>query len=404
MTAWAVDLVDEAIIGALARPGRAALTAAGTTLGIAALVATVGVARTAGGQVLERFDELTATSVTLSATEEAMSRDDHQLWPIPWAADARLEGLRGVRAAGSLSELDHRTHFVRTVWLQDPTGESDHEIPLVGASPGLLGAVRGVLATGRWFDRGHDDRSDRVAVLGPGAARRLRIDRVSQQPMISIGDESFAVIGILRDVDRQAILLNAVIVPEGTARADFGLRGPEQFIVDTAIGAAQLIGRQGPIALAPNEPGAVRAQVPADLGAARRGVETDINSMFMVLGMVSLIIGALGIANVTLVSVFERTGEIGLRRALGASRAAIVVQVLFESAFIGSLGGVVGAAVGIVAVVATAAAREWTPLLDVGLAIAAPGLGLLVGVVAGLYPSWKAGAIEPASAVRAGVA
>jgi putative ABC transport system permease protein len=129
-------------------------------------------------------------------------------------------------------------------------------------------------------------------------------------------------------------------------------------------------------------------------------VQGDVNGLFLILGLVSLVVGASGIANVTLVTVLERVGEIGLRRALGASRRQVAGQFLLESTAVGLLGGVVGAVFGMVVVVAVSAVREWTPVLDVRLALGAPVAGALVGLLAGLYPSLRASRMEPVEALR----
>ncbi len=125
-----------------------------------------------------------------------------------------------------------------------------------------------------------------------------------------------------------------------------------------------------------------------------------MNALFLVLGGVSLLVGAIGIANVTLVSVLDRTGEIGLRRALGAGRLHVATQFLFESAALGAFAGLLGTSFGILTIVAVSANREWTPVLDAWLPFAAPALGAVVGLIAGSYPAWKASATEPIAALR----
>ena len=122
--------------------------------------------------------------------------------------------------------------------------------------------------------------------------------------------------------------------------------------------------------------------------------------MFLLLAIVSLVVGAIGIANVTLVTVMERTGEIGLRRAVGARRRHIAIQFLGESAVIGLVGGVIGASIGLIIVVSVSAIKNWTPVLDPWMPLAAPLLGAVVGLVAGLYPAIRAARLEPVEALR----
>ena len=235
---------------------------------------------------------------------------------------------------------------------------------VVAVSPGTLEAFLAELKTGRFYDEGHSDRADPIALLGRSAAQRLNIDRVSHQPAIFIGEQAFIVAGIIDELAQEPRLLDAVVIPNGTARKLFGLSGIDEVHVRTELGAAQLIAEQAPIALYPNEPGRLRVQAPADPASLISGVEEDVDALFLVLGGVSLLIGAIGIANVTLVSVLERVGEIGLRRSLGAARRHIAYQFLIESAGMGFLGGVIGASVGVLVIVGVAASRTWTPVLE----------------------------------------
>src|SRR6185437_8864052 len=246
----------------------------------------------------------------------------------------------------------------------DPLNQSAFRLSVRAASPDAFRAVRAALNTGRLYDKGHSDRADRVAVLGPDAAMRLGIHDLDRLPAISIGDQLYLVMGILRDVARRPELLASVIIPEGTARRDFALPGPTTLVVETRIGAAYMIAQQAPLALRPDDPRILRVQVPQEPKRVRDEVQTDLDMMFILLGGLSLVVGALGIANITLVGVMERTGEIALRRAIGATRGHIAIQFLLESASIGLVGGIIGASLGVFIVVGVAAYQVWSPVLD----------------------------------------
>jgi macrolide transport system ATP-binding/permease protein len=395
------DLLREAAAGLLARPGRVALTVLGTVIGVGALVATIGLSKTAGNQIVGRFSEVAATDVVVTPVPGALGGNAASE-AIPWDAETRLRRLNGVAEAGTLSDVAVRGALVRSVPINDPLGQTDVQLPVKAASPGLWRAVRAQLTAGRFPDAGHSARADRTAVLGMNAARRLGITNVDQQPAIFIGDRLYQVSGLVASVERQPALIGSVTIPNGTARREFGLAAPASVQVETDIGAVEVVARQAPKALSPTDPALLRVAAPPDPKTLRAGVENDLNALFLLLGGVSLLVGALGIANVTLVSVLERVGEIGLRRALGAARRHIAAQFLVESAVMGLLGGIVGASLGILVVVAVSASRTWTPVLDPWVPLAAPLAGALIGLLSGAYPSLRAAVMEPVDALRSG--
>ena len=397
------DLIVEASAGIGARPSRLIMTTAGTVLGIASLVVTIGFAQTAAGQIARQFDAVAATQVIIEPGETRTANGGTIATSrLPWDSEARVERLAGVEGAGLVASVNIKTATVTAVPVNDPSAPATLGPPVMAASPGLLAAVRGTVVTGRFFDAGHDSRADRVVVLGARAAETLGINRVDSQPSIFIGDHSYTVLGIIDGVERRSDLLDAVIMPMGTARADFGLGGAEELQIQIEIGAGALVARQAPIALDPNAPENFTVVAPTGKSGLQENVQADVNIVFLILGFIALLAGGLGIANVTLLSVMERVGEIGLRRSLGATTRNIAWQFIVESAVIGLLGGLVGSAVGTFAVVIVSLVQGWTPILDIWLVLGSALLGAVVGLLAGLYPALRASRIEPVTALRGG--
>lgn len=395
----AQDLLVESFAGLFSRPLRMALTVLGTVIGIAALVATLGLSRTAGNQIIARFDALAATELTVSPiTVDA----DAPASALPWDSVDRTLRLEGVESAGTMTDIDVGKALVTASPMSDPQRLTRFKMSIVAASPELFETVRARLRTGLLLDEGHSLRADRVALLGPNAAEELGISSVDHLPAISVGDDVFLVVGILDSVQSKHRLLSSVIIPEGTARRVYDVQAPGALVIRTAVGAAALISQQVTLALRPENPKGFVVASPEERQAARAGVRSDLELLFLMLGGVSLLVGALGIANVTLVSVMERVGEIGLRRSLGATRRHIAAQFLLESATVGFLGGVLGASLGMIVVVAVAGHQTWTPVVDPLLPVLAPLLGGVTGLLAGAYPAIRAASLEPVEALRAG--
>lgn len=394
------DLVHESLEGVGSRPSRLFITLFGTVLGIASLVATLGLAQTTAGQIAQNFDMIASTRVTIEPGKTDGPRNSERTTnAIPWDAVERVEPLVGVDSATIYSVVPGDPE-VKAVQITDPSESAVASPPVIAGSPEMAQVMAAQIQTGRFFDSGHYRRSDKVAVLGNGAAQKLGVNRVSGQPAIFINGDAYAVIGIIDQVGQRANLLNSVIVPASTARDFLGLKGIDSLDIAIDLGAGQVVAHQAPIALNPNSPDGYKVKAPAPLSQLQGQVEGSINVLFMAIGLVALLAGGVGIANVTLLSVSERRGEIGLRRALGAKTKQIGQQFMLESLTTGVLGGLIGVAVGLFAIVGFSLLKQWTPVIAPWIPLAGVFLGALVGLIAGSYPAIKAARIEPVDALR----
>ena len=393
------DLVSETLAGLLQRPGRSVLTALGTVLGIGGFVAIVGLSQTASGQIGSTFNRLDATQVTVADT--AAAKASSPTLDFPAGADALAGRIHGVIAAGVWWNVSFKHAAVSS---RPPSATSTQlGLPVAATTPGALEASGATLSSGVLLNRFDESRSQQVAVIGAAAAAQLGISDLASQPAIFIQGQPFTVIGIIASDPRIPQLDFGVSVPASTALRLWGrpaTSSAAQMLIHTRLGAAQVVAKQVPIALRPDDPQLLTATAPVSPTGLQHSVTASLNTLFLALAGIALIVGMIGIANTTLVAVLERVAEIGLRRALGARPVHIAAQFLAESTALGLFGGLIGASLGVVAVIAVTLYHHWTALLDPRLVLAAPLAGAVIGLLAGLYPALRAGTIEPADALR----
>lgn len=389
-----VDLFVEAFTAVSQRPTRTLLTALGTILGVGAFVTTTGLADTARAQVSSRFDALKATEVRIQDAAPDGSN------PFPDDVDRRLEVLNGVNHAGLYFTVPDNDNLQARATASRPTGTTTQPIPVIAATPGAVKAARPILLTGRLYDAFHQDRGERVALVGRVAAQQLGLTRIDNQPAVFIADTAYTVIGIIDDVDRNPDLLLSIVIPTSSIDQRQAVGATYQVLIDTQAGAANLVGRQAPLALRPDAPERLQALVPPDPRTLRNQVQGDITGLFYALAGLALLIGTIAITNATLLNVIERRPEIGLRRALGSKRSHIAGQITLEAALVGVLAAITGTAIAVLVVTVYSSTKGWTPTMSPSTVALALPIGLVTGALAGLAPAVRAARTPPAVTLR----
>jgi putative ABC transport system permease protein len=265
------------------------------------------------------------------------------------------------------------------------------------------------MAAGSPLSTYENDTGQHVALIDTATAGLLGISaaRLPSHPAVFVNGIAYTVVGIYRSAQRVVTSESAMLIPETTALADYGNPQPgignqeeAQMVVATRIGAAQAVARQIAAAELPADPRRLVVTSPPNPQNLQSQVTGDLAGLFLILALISLLIGAVGIANTTLVAVLERTEEIGLRRAVGARPRHIAAQFLAESTALGTLGGLIGTCIGVGVVVIFAAAKDWTAVLNPLYTLPAPLIGSVVGLLAGAYPALRAARTRPLAALR----
>jgi putative ABC transport system permease protein len=368
---------------------RAALSALGIAIGIASMVAVLGLSESSRADLLAALDRLGTNLLTLAPGQSVFGEQAR----LPATATTMLKRVDGVEQAAALDVLDRvtvrRTHLIA----REETGG----IFVAAAEPEVLSALGATVSRGRFIDAA----TARVpaVVLGAVAAQRLGIDRIGS--LVWLADRWFMVTGILDEVVLDAQVDRSALVGFPYARLRLGAdHSPTNVYVRADPGDVPRIRSLLPATAHPTRPHEVAVSRPSDALAARAAAESAFTGLFLGLGAVALLVGAVGIANVMVISVLERRSEIGLRRALGATRRHIALQFLTESALLATLGGAAGVCLGAIVTAASALTSGWQVVIPPAALAAGLAIAIVTGAAAGVYPAVRAARLSPTDALR----
>jgi putative ABC transport system permease protein len=384
------DLGRVAIVGLRTRKLRTALSALGIAIGVAAIVAVLGISSSAESGLLAEINALGTNLLTVT-NGQTLFGQTAELSPVAPAMIGRIGPVSNVQYTGAVTANVFRSPLIPSI--------DTNALSVDAVSLGLPGAVGTSVAQGKFFNAA--TATEPVCVLGAAAAQRLGIDRVFPGERIWLDDMWFYVAGILNPAPLTPEIDSEVLVGFQAAEKYLNFNGnPSEIYVkveptsETASVDAVLAATANPEA--PND---VDVEQPSSALVAELDAQGALNGLFLGLGAVALLVGAVGVANIMVISVLERRSEIGLRRALGATRGNIRTQFLSEAVLLSGLGGAAGILLGTICTAIYASTKHYG--LDIPPLAWGGGIGasILIGAIAGLWPAIRAARLSPTEAL-----
>jgi putative ABC transport system permease protein len=382
------DVLRVGGVGLRMRRLRAALSALGIAIGIAAMVAVLGISESSKSDLIATLDRL-GTNLLRVAPGQTILGEDAELPEQAGAMIGRIGPVESVAAVEGVDPTVRRTNHIP----EEETGG----ISVMAADLDLVATLGATIRRGVYLDAAKARYP--AVVLGSKAAERLGISRPGVA--VWLGEQWFTVVGILNPVELATDLDSAALIGLPIAKELFGARGSASTIyvrvdpeeIDDVL---RVLGATAN----PEHPEEVEASRPSDALEARAAAKTAFTSLFLGLGAVALLVGGVGIANVMVISVLERRSEIGLRRALGATKGHIRLQFLTESLILAGLGGAAGVGLGTLVTILYSSTRGWDTVVPWYVPAGGVAAALAIGAIAGLYPAMRAAWLAPTEALR----
>ena len=385
----AIDLARLAAAGLRTRKLRATLSALGIAIGVAAIVAVLGLSASSAAGLNAEIAALGTNLLTVQ-NGPGFGGQPAELPVHAAAMISRLPGVHAVQTTGATSADVYRSPLIPAV--------NTNALSVDAASLNLPAAADTSLAQGRFLNAA--TQHEPVCVLGAAAAQLLGIDRIFPDERIWAGNMWLYVTGILKPDVLAPDVDSSVLVGYPFAEHYLGFDGrPSTIYVRAAESQVNRVDNLLAAQAYPEDPAAVEVSQPSSALLAQAAAKAAFNSLFLGLGTVALLVGAIGVANIMVISVLERRSEIGLRRALGATKGHIRAQFLSEAILLTLIGGIGGIAAGTIATAIYAHAKGWVTVIPTGAWAGGVGATVLIGALAGLLPALRAARMSPTEAL-----
>ena len=383
------DLVRLAGVGLRARKLRAGLSALGIAIGVAAIVAVLGLSASSSAGLLAEIRALGTNLLTVTNGQD-FNGDPAELSMTAPAMIGRLPGVRQVQDTGATTVNAYRSPLI--------PGGDNNALTVEAASLDLPAAAGTTLARGAYLNAA--TASEPVIVLGAAAAQRLGIDRIWPGERIWVGSQWFYVAAILKPAVLAPEIDASVLVGFTAAQAYLGFDGhPSTVYVRTVTSQVSAVDNLLADQAGPENPSEVNVSQPSTALTAQADAQGAFDGLFLGLGAVALLVGAVGVANIMVISVLERRSEIGLRRRLGATKGHIRIQFLSEAILLALAGGAAGIILGAAATAIYARAKGWAIVIPAQAWAGGLAAALLIGALAGLLPALRAARLSPTQAL-----